>query len=542
MHGTAQRRASSLTLVAMTLANSMILVDQTAVPMAIPAAVNGLHANPEIGQWVLTANILPLAALMVFGGRLGDLVGLRRIFLVGAVVFIASSALAGGAQSIEWLIAVRLLQGCGAALMMPTSMAIVSAVFPVGTRGRALGILAGGSAAFAAAGPVFGGALTEFIGWRAVFFVNVPLAALTVLLTLAAAPDLRPEPGSRRSIDYRGLVAFTVGTGALVLGLGQVPQWGAASAPTLATVAVGVAALAAFVLIERRAEAPLMKFGLFRYINFSAANISQLLAGAVELSLALLLPLYLLLILEMSPATAGAALIPATVPIIVVAPLAGRFFDRLGGRWPLTAGFLILALSLFWLAIFMSDRSYATLIPALVLQGVGLGIVLTVNDPVSLNAVPSGDRGQASGIDDTSEQLGGAIGIAALSALFLGYYRHLVDDRLHHQGVFLSGDQVERFRHFILSAEQTGLGKAHVPPLARRVLPDAGDAFVSSFELTMAVAGLIAVVGAAVCFVMVRRVERVSEGRVLSRRSRWVYVSDEGPLDHPAPLPDSSDA
>src|SRR5262245_4368160 len=161
------KRSMWLTLVAMTLANSMILVDQTAVPLATPEVVQGLHADLDVGQWLLTANILPLAAFMVLGGRLGDLLGMRRVFLVGAVIFLISTALAGGAQDIVWMITARATQGIGAALMMPTAMALVSAVFPDQRRGSALGILAGASAFFAALGPVLGGLLTS-IDWRLV--------------------------------------------------------------------------------------------------------------------------------------------------------------------------------------------------------------------------------------------------------------------------------------------------------------------------------------------------------------------------------------
>ena len=183
-----------LTLVAMTLANSMILVDQTAVPLATPDVVEGLGADLDVGQWILTANILPLAAFMVLGGRLGDLLGMRRVFLIGAVIFCVSTALAGAAQDIVWMIAVRATQGVGAAMMMPTAMAIVSAVSPHERRGSALGILAGASAFFAALGPVLGGLLTS-IDWRLVFLINVPLAALTILITLA--PHAAALPGRR---------------------------------------------------------------------------------------------------------------------------------------------------------------------------------------------------------------------------------------------------------------------------------------------------------------------------------------------------------
>src|SRR5919107_3273580 len=214
-------RARWATLVAMTLANSMILVDQTAVPLAIPHTIAALKGSLDTSQWILTANILPLAAFMVFAGRLGDQLGLRRVFLAGALLFIGSSVLAGASQAMVWLITVRATQGLGAALMLPTTLAIVLADFPQQDRGRALGIVAGASAFFAALGPVLGGLLTQYIGWRAVFLINVPLAAVTIALTLLYTSALRAEPGASRALDVPGLVAFAVGISGLTLGLGQ---------------------------------------------------------------------------------------------------------------------------------------------------------------------------------------------------------------------------------------------------------------------------------------------------------------------------------
>ncbi len=513
-----------LTLVAMTLAGSMILVDQTAVPLAIPRVVGGLDAALEDGQWVLTANILPLAAFMVLGGRLGDMFGLRRVFLVGAVTFVAGSALAGAAQSIEWLVVMRALQGTGAALMMPTSIALVSSVFPDEERGRALGILAGASAFFAALGPFIGGALTEYVDWRAVFFVNVPLAAATVVITLVATPALPGGP-SRRSLDYTGVLLFAVGIAAVVLGLSQGTDWGWTSPSTVSVLAAALLALAAFAAVEMRKRAPFMEFALLRHVNFAAANASQIIAGVVELGVGFVLPLYLLRILAMDPGTAGLALIVATVPIIVVAPLAGRAFDRVGGRIPLVLGFLALAASSFWLAAFVSEESFSLLIPGLLLQGIGLGTVLTVNDPTGLNAVPARDRGQAAGMINTTEQLGGAIGIAALTAILFTSYFGDVERIVGEQGGRVTPEQVERFRAFILHAEEVGLENVPTDPFIRRVLPIATEAFVDAFEVTMLVVGAIALAGALLTLVLVRKTDRVAAGPIFSRRSRWVWTA-----------------
>ena len=518
------KRSMWLTLVGMTLANSMILVDQTAVPLATPDVVQGLNADLDLGQWLLTANILPLAAFMVLGGRLGDLLGMRRVFLVGAVIFLISTTLAGGAQDIVWMITVRATQGIGAALMMPTAMALVSAVFPDDRRGSALGILAGASAFFAALGPVLGGLLTS-IDWRLVFWINVPLAALTILITLRNTPDLKPS-GARPAIDYPGVVTFGLGIAALVFGFSQGQPQGWLSADTLVPLAAAVVLLAIFVMVERRAKEPLIKFSLLRHLNFLASIISQVLAGMVELGLGFLLPFFLLLVVGVSPAVAGIALIPGTLPIILAGPLAGRLFDKVGGRIPLVAGFLILAASGAALALGAGDASAVALIPGLLLQGLGLGIVLTVNDPTGLTAVPDEDTGEAAGMINTAEQMGGALGIAILSALELGVYFNKLNDVYQQTGFHPTDKQYDKLMNYVVEAEQRGL--SHVP-LDSKLVRLAHDYIISvhidAFQVMFVVSAGIALLGAISCFVLVRKSTRVAQGPIFGRRSRWILAN-----------------
>jgi EmrB/QacA subfamily drug resistance transporter len=523
--GTTRHGNAALTLAAMTLSSSMILVDQTAVPLATAEVLADLGAAVGEGQWILTANILPLAALMVFGGRLGDLLGLRRVFLAGALIFMAATAVAGGAQDFPMMIAARAVQGTGAALMMPTAVAITSAAYPGDERGRALGILAGGSAFFAALGPVLGGLLTS-IDWRLVFLVNVPLAAITILLTLSATPSLRPAGDSRPRIDYPGTLAFGLGIAALVFGLsqGQADGWGS---PTTVVPLVGALAfLVAFVFIELRATFGLLDFRLFRHLNFLAANLSQLLAGAIELGLGFLLPFYLLLVIGISPATAGIALIPATIPIVLAGPLAGRAFDRIGGRIPLVVGYLVLAASGLALAAGVGEQTVGALIPGLVLQGLGLGVVLTVNDPTGLAAVPPDAQGTAAGTINTTEQLGGALGIAGLSAIEVGAAERITYERLSERGIDPSPEEIDQFKEFILHASEAGRGQTAVDSrVVRAALEDNVLAHVDSFRITFLTTVGIALLGAMVCFVLVRRDDRFYGGPVFARRSRWVWAN-----------------
>jgi len=513
-----------ITLAAMTLSSSMILVDQTAVPLASPDAIQELGGGVSEGQWLMTANILPLAALMVFGGRLGDLFGLRRVFLWGAVTFAVATTLMGAAQDMPWAIAARALQGTGAALMMPTALAIVSAVFPEESKGSALGILAGASAFFAALGPVLGGALTS-IDWRLVFLVNVPLALLAIFLTLRATPRLEPDPDAPRDLDLPGVATFAAAIGALVFGLSQGATEGWGEPVTVIPIALGIALVPVFVFLERRAAHPMIEFRLFRHENFLASNLSQFLAGMIELGLGFLTPFFLLLVVGVSPAAAGVALIPATIPIILAGPLAGRAFDRFGGRWPLFVGYLCLAASGVVLALSVSEESATALIPGLLLQGLGLGIVLTVNDPTGLTAVPPEDSGEAAGMINTSEQLGGALGIAILTAVELGINFRVFDEKLAEQGIHPNQGQLDEGRDLIIQAEQSGLHHVEGGKLLELITPDVTASHVAAFQVTFAASAGIALLGAIVCLVLVRKSDRTVDGPIFGRRSRWIFAS-----------------
>lgn len=522
--------ARRMTLLAMTLANSMILVDQTAVPLAVPDLIQDLGGQLDEGPWILTANILPLAALMVLGGRLGDLLGLRRVFLAGAGIFVCSSALVGFSADTVMAIAARALQGTGAALMMPTALAIVSSVYAGPDRGRALGVLAGASAFFAACGPVLGGVLTS-VDWRLVFLINVPIATATILLTLRSVPALAPLPGATRQIDFAGVVSFGLAMALIVFGLTQGSGESDWTQPAvLAALGGAVVSLIAFVAIEHRVENPLVEFRLFRHLNFLAANISQVLAGMVELGMGFLLPAYLLLVVGASPGVAGLMLIPSTLPIILAGPLSGRAFDRMGGRAPLVFGFIVLALSGLALGLAAPGQSFALLIPGLVLQGIGLGVVLTVNDPTGLTAVPEQDQGQGSGMINTAEQMGGALGIAILTAVMLGYYWGRIEQRIESLGYGkVTQGEIQQGRDFILKVEQEGRqnveASGDVPEKIRYVLKDIVDLHAQAYEVAFLAAGFIALLGALACFVLVRKTDRVEKGPIFSRRSRWLYTT-----------------
>lgn len=489
----------------MTLANAMILVDQTAVPLALPDIMNTFGIGSALVQWVLNGSLLPLAGLLVLGGRLGDLLGLRRIFLLGSVLFGGASALAGLAPTFGILLLSRVVQGVGGALMLPATVAIVSAAYPRSARGRALGTMGGVAAVAGALGPTIGGVLTTTLSWRAVLLVNVPLLILTVLATLRSVPVDQPRTG-KAHIDFSGAALLSVALVGLVFGLAQTTVWGWTSPGVLLPLVACVVAAVLFVLRERRAHNPLMSFSLLRrHRNYLGATLSQGLAGVCEMGLGVILPLILILNLGMNPALAGLALIPTTLPMIALAPLAGRWYDRMGGRPPLIAGFACIALSGVALAIGVGTNQYLALLPGLLLYGIGLAITLTVNDPVSLDSIPDADDGQASGVSATAEQGGGAIGIALLYALFHTVYISDLSANLERVGQSMRPDESRRFKDAIESAEQTGLHPATFDPDLQQYLYPARDASSSGAAMTFLAMSLIAVIGLVLMTWLVRR-------------------------------------
>ncbi len=494
-----KRDRRTLLLAGMTLANAMVLVDQTAVPLALPAIIRQFGVGDVEVQWVLNASLLPLASLLVLGGRLGDLIGRRRVFLIGSFLFAGASALGGLAPSFTMLLIFRILQGTGGALMLPNTIAIVSSAFPPSARGRVLGTMGGAAAVAGALGPTIGGLLTSALSWRAVLLVNVPLAVVTISLTAAMVPrDHRRA--AQPQVDVRGAVALGIALATLVFGLAQSEAWGWSSPLVLGSLILSVLAAAAFAAIELASPQPLLSFSLLRrHPNYLGATLSQVIGGMAEMGLALLFPLLLILNLQLTPAVAGLALIPATIPMVVVAPLAGRWYDRRGGRLPLVTGFAVLVCAGVLLASGVQTNDYLWILPGLLVFGVGLAIVLTVNDPVSLDTIPARHNGQASGVSATAEQFGGAIGIAGLYLLFHStYLNQLV--AIIDQSPFphATPGQLSTLRNDLQSAEQSGLRPASFPRsldnylLAARTASDHGYAVAFLAVSALAAVALVA--------------------------------------------------
>ena len=417
------------TLGAMSFALFMVMLDNTAVNVALPSIQQDFDASLSALEWTVNAYTLTFAVLLVTGGRLGDIFGRRRMFLWGVVVFALASATIGFAPSDGWLVASRAVQGVGAAFMMPGTLSIISNAFPPEERGKAIGTWAGVSAIALAAGPLLGGWLTEDVSWRAIFFMNLPVAAGAVAVTLFAAHESRDESVGR-DVDIPGIAGMTVALTALVFALVEGNSWGWGSPGILGLLALSVASSAAFVVIERRASAPIVDFEALRSKQFLGANIVAFMVSFGMLAMFFFLALYMQNILGFSPLEAGVRFLPSTLVIIVAGPIAGRLADRVGPRLPMVAGLLIVAVSLAWQSRIEVDTSYSFLVGAFILMGLGMGLVMSPMSMAAMNAVDRTKAGVASGTLSMFRMVGGTFGVAALGALVAVVGRHDLEQSL----------------------------------------------------------------------------------------------------------------
>ena len=437
-------RKKWLTLVAMTGALSMVLIDETVVSVALPSIQRSLDLSSTTLQWVVNAYLLVLASLVAVAGRLSDNLGRVRFFITGVALFVAASATGGFATEGWHLLASRSVQGIGAAMMIPSSQAIVTNAFPLKERGRAMGIYAGISLAFLALGPLIGGALTEHLGWEYVFFVNLPIAAMTIVLTLAARPEGARIPMAG-AFDWLGTVVLVAGLAGAVYALMQSSAWGWGDPTVLALLAAGVMLVIAFVVIELRRANPLVDLSLFRSGNFAADSFVLFVVQFALMGVSVFGAIYSQDVLGFSPIEAGLALLPMTIPVLLLAMYAGKLYDRKGARGPVAFGTAAAAIAFFGLAFAVMELDYWYLVPFYVVLGIGIPFIMTPGNTDGMNASPAALRGQASGLLQTVRQVGGTVGIALMTSVILSIFHSTLDTRLTASGVPPSQvDEIER--------------------------------------------------------------------------------------------------
>src|SRR3954454_6188331 len=417
------------TLAAMCFALFMVMLDNTVVNVALPTIQHELDASISALEWTVNAYTLTFAVLLVTGGRLGDLFGRRKVFLIGVVIFAVSSAAIGFSPNDTWLVIGRAIQGAGAALMMPGTLSIISNTFPPEQRGTAIGTWAGVSALALALGPVLGGFMVENVSWQSVFFLNVRVPIGCVVVTLFATRESRDETVAR-TVDIPGIATITIGLGALVLALVEGNDWGWGSPQIIALLITAVIGLAGFYYVERHGRAPMVDFAFFRSRSYLGASTVAFIVSFAMLAMFFFLALYLQNIQGYSPLEAGVRFLPSTLVLIVMGPIAGRLADRIGSRIPMTVGLLATAGSLLWQSFIEVGTSYSFLVGSFVLMGLGMGLVMSPMSTAAMNAVDASKAGVASGILSMSRMVGATFGIAALGALVSAVGRNDLNEKL----------------------------------------------------------------------------------------------------------------
>src|SRR3981081_3504223 len=485
-----------LVLVVLTTGFFMIMLDTTIVNVAIPAMSAGLKTTLDQILWVLNSYILVYAVLLITAGGLGDLFGQRSLFAIGLGIFTFASALCGFAQDANQLIAARILQGVGGALLTPQTLAILTTLFPPERRGAAFGIWAGVAGLATLAGPTLGGAIVTYIDWRWIFFVNVPIGIAALIATFAIIPDLRP--GRHHGWDVVGVILATSGLFGVIFGLieGERFNWGEIGSYVITipeVIGAGVVLLVLFVIWERYQAEPLVPLSLFEERNFAVSNWIAAAIAFGMMSLFLPIVIYLQSVRDFSALTAGLTLAPMSLTSMVVAPFAGRLADRIGGKYILMTGILVFAIGFGTLTFVAGpDSTWLTFLVPAIVAGAGMGMTFAPMTTVAMRNISPRMAGAASGVLNTTRQVGAAVGSAVVGALLQNRLAvTLHDQAVSHATALPSAyrDQfVKAFSSVAANGFQIGTGQngaklpSGLPPaVAQQLTSLAHEVFVSGY-------------------------------------------------------------
>ena len=470
----------------------MAFIDGSAVNVALPVLQTSLGTGVSGAQWVVDAYLLVLSSLMLAGGALGDRFGRVRIFAIGVALFAAASIWCGAAPNAAHLIAARALQGMGAALLVPGSLAIITAAFPRERRGRAIGTWSAMTALAVIAGPLLGGWLVQTLSWRAVFYINVPIAAATLAVVWRKMPRFKPELTG--AIDWIGTALITTSLGATTFALIEGPGRGWRDAIVVAAAIAGVVAFVTFLLVERRARNPIVPLSLFRSRSFTGANILTLLLYAALSGALFLLPFNLIQVQHDTPAQAGAAFLPFVVTMSLLSRWTGALADRIGPRLPLIVGPILAGAGFALLALPSIGGSYwTTFFPGIATLGIGMAITVA---PLTTTVMTSIDderhAGAASGINNTIARVAGLLAIAVFGAVAVTLFARELDRRL----AFAPPEVRQAMRQQSLRLAAAAPPKTLDTTTRQRITAAVDGAFVHVFRIDMLAAAAIAAASA----------------------------------------------
>jgi len=487
-------------LAATILASSMAFIDGTVVNVALPALQSNLNATAVDVQWVIEAYSLLLSAFLLVGGSLGDHYGRRRIFLIGVTLFAIASAACGFAATINQLIGARAFQGFGAALLVPGSLAIISSSFSEQERGRAIGTWSGFSAITASIGPVLGGWLIEHVSWRAVFFINLPIAALIIIISLRHVAENSDREKAR--VDWGGAILAAGGLGALVYGLIESSRVGFSDRAVMAVLIVAGVLLIAFLFVEARSSHPMLPLSLFRSRIFTGTNLLTFLLYAALSGTLFFLPLNLIQVQHYSPTAAGAALLPFILIVSVLSRWSGGLVARYGPRLPLIVGPLIAAVGfLLFLLPRVGGDYWTNFFPPVVFLGLGMAISVAPLTTTVMNSVPQNRAGIASGVNNAVARTAGLVAIAVLGIVMLDVFKTELDRHLRQQQLPPSISQSLREQSTKLAAIGIPANQdSAAQQLVRRAID---DSFVAGFRSVMLIGAALAVASAVVALIFI---------------------------------------
>jgi EmrB/QacA subfamily drug resistance transporter len=404
-------------LAAMGTVLGIVTLDETVVGVTLPTMIRELGLTTVASHWVINAYLLVFTVLAAAAGRLGDIIGLRLLFVIGLAIFALASLACGFAQSGNWLIALRAAQGIGAAVIFPGSLAMMTHAFPEEQRGMAMGIYGSIGTTLLSLGPLAGGFFSEFLTWRWIFWINPPIVLVVALVVLAAWRD-PPHDGARVRLDMPGLIALVIGLSLAVFAIMQGPDWGWSNSVIWLLLVAGLAVLIAFVLIEMKVSKPLIDVVLFRNGAFTTFNLAIFVAQFSKIAVFVFIALYLQDALGYTPLLAGTAILIATVPTVLTAYPTGIVLDRVGSRVLLVGASVAGVIAMLLFAFAALWKSFVLLVPALIVWGVCISLWFVPSLRDVMNAVPPDKRGEAGGISMTAQLLGGTVGMTICSVLF----------------------------------------------------------------------------------------------------------------------------
>jgi EmrB/QacA subfamily drug resistance transporter len=508
-------RRQLLTLVATILGSTVVFLDATVVNVALPSISDDLNAGLAGQQWVVEAYLLTMVSLLLVGGSLGDQFGRRRMFVAGLLGFGATSALCAVAPSDEFLVGARALQGIAGALLVPGSLAIVASTFEGAERGKAVGTWTAWTGIATVLGPAGGGALIGLLSWRAIFWVNLPLIAATVALTLHAVEESR-DPDAFRGIDWTGIGLSAAGLGGPVFALIEQPTHGWSDPLVWVPLIGGLACFTLFLLFEARARHPMLDLGLFRIRNFAVANVTTFAAYAGLIGGLFFVGLYLQQVIGYTPLEAGLATTPISILLFVLSPRFGRLASGTGPRLPMTAGPIVAGLGLLLMLRVGSDADYLTdVLPAILVFGLGLAATVAPLTATVLDSVEERRVGIASGVNNGVSRVAGLLAIAVLGAVISAHFGTVLDANLGARPLSPAATKA------VSDAKAQPLavpGTKKLPPAeATRVRSAAADASTSAFHLGALIAAVLMILGGIASGIGIedprRKVDPISEER-----------------------------